>query len=143
MADGNTLAGVEKMKRPSIRVHEDDLEAFDEWVENSEYADRTKALRGLMREAANGRPSSDLMPLVPPSEERLAVAYRKLCQAAYPNGIVQPSTAERVAANGPENLSKQEVLPLVLRPLDERGYLNQLTDPVYGRTAWRIVGWED
>lgn len=143
MGNGNTLAGTEEMKRPSIRVHESLLDEFDGWVEESDrFENRTQALRALMQEAVDGEPASDLMPLVPPSEQRLAVAYRKLCQAAYPNGIVQDRTAERVCANGPRNLSKQEVTPLVLRPLDDRGYVNQLADPLYGSTSWEIVGWQ-
>lgn len=95
-----------------------------------------------MRDAVGGEPSSDIMPLRPPAERHLAVSYRKLCQAAYPTGIVKKRTAERVCSNGPENLSKQEVRPLVLRPLDRRDYISHLSDPLYGRTSWEIVGWE-
>lgn len=128
------------MKRPSIRMHEDLLEEFDEWVEHSDHDSRSKAVRALIRDAVESPPDTQT-PLQPPTEERLAAAYRKLCLAASRDGIVKHETAIRICAGGSENLSKGEVTDLVLRPLQRRGYLTREGN-LYGEHAWRIVRWD-
>jgi Arc/MetJ-type ribon-helix-helix transcriptional regulator len=137
---GNALKGSKEIKRPSVRIHEDLLESFDEWVEDSEHDSRSKAIRALMREAVDDSPEA-ATPLQPPAEERLAAPYRKLCRAASRDGLVPHQTALRVCAGGPENLSKGEVTDLVLRPLQRRGYLTREGN-IYGESAWRLVRWE-
>lgn len=141
----NALTGSEEMKTPSIRIHADLLDEFDEWVEQSDHSDRSKAVRALMRDAMGGTPADDLMPLDPPYDELLADAYRRLCRAAYPDGFVRKDTARRVCSGGAENLSKQEVPGMVLHPLRKRGYLRLQGDSfVIGKhTKWKIVGWDD
>jgi hypothetical protein len=130
------------MKRPSIGVPGHLLEDFDEWAEEH-HGDRSKAVRALMRTAVDSEPEPDT-PLHPPAEERLAEPYRKLCFAASRDGVVPHEAAKNVCTNGPENLSKQEVTRLVLRPLNQRGYLKcrQSISGTELSTAWKIVGWE-
>lgn len=143
---GNQLAGADKSVTRSIRGPEDLFDDFDEWVEASDFEDRSKAVRALMRDAMGGAPQSDLMPLRPPKEEALAGAYRRLCRAAYPDGQVRESIAKRVAVRGhPDNLSGEDAVPLVLAPLRRRGYLQRRTGHAAQRrplTVWAIVGWE-
>jgi len=137
---GNALKGSDEIKRPSVRIHEDLLSTFDEWVEESEHDSRSKAIRALMREAVDDSPAA-ATPLQPPAEERLAAPYRKLVKATLRDGLVPHQMALRVCAGGPENLSKSEVPDLVLRPLQRRGYLSRECN-IYGEAAWRLVRWE-
>jgi Arc/MetJ-type ribon-helix-helix transcriptional regulator len=143
---GNQLVGSEKMKTPSFRAHADLLDEFDEWVEASDYSGRSEAIREFMQDAIGGAPQSELTPLEPPAEETLADAYRRLCRASYPNGKVKASVAERVAIrNHPHNLGAEDAMPLVLRPLQNRGYLQRRSGHA-GQcrplVVWEIVGWE-
>lgn len=146
MSKGNDLPGSEKMKSPSVRIHEDDLEAFDEWVSESDrFQNRSHAIRHLMKDAAQGNSvDPDATPLVPPTEEILRDAYVRLCQhcslVGKTDGVVSDKTAKRVVSGGSHNLSKDEVFGNVLRPLAKRGYIRQKSN-VYGHTAWKIVGY--
>jgi hypothetical protein len=146
MGKGNDLPGSEKMKSPSVRIHEKDLEAFDEWVSESDrFSNRSHAIRQIMKDAIDGNGTTpDSAPLVPPSEEILRDAYVRLCQHAglvgSRNGVIGDATAKRVVSGGSHNLGKGEVFGNVLRPLAERGYLRQKSN-VYGHTAWKIVGY--
>jgi len=141
---GNQLAGSEKMKRPSIRVHENLLDEFDEWVDQSEYDGRSAAVRAFMKQATGGTPEG-LTPLQPPTEDRLADAYRNLCKAGYPNGKVREQTALRLCSGGPNGIEKSEVPHMVLHPLRRRGYLQRWNGHPGQRTpqvVWEIVGWD-
>lgn len=144
MGDGNKLYGADERKTPSFSISADKLADFDEWVEKSDRFDsRAEALRTLMTQATGGQPIDDLTPREPPHDDMLAAAYRKLCRAGYPNGYIKQETALRVCSNGPKNLSKKEVPYLVLRPLENRGYVKQESDPIFGTTSWYIHGWEE
>lgn len=94
------------MRTPSFRVHEEFLEAFDDAVAASEYQDRTKAIRGLIREFVDGNAELDVMPRQPPTEDGLAEAYRKLCLAPVSSETVRHDTPLRVCSGGSENISK-------------------------------------
>ena len=140
MGRGNTLAGASEMQQPSFRIEADLLDDFDDWVDDSGHSSRSKAIRELIRETVKQR-SVHETPLIPPMEERLAVAYRRLCMTANRDGVIKEDRAKRVCAGGPEQLSKNDVADLVLRPLQERGYLRRRTN-LRGDTAWKLNGWE-
>lgn len=144
---GNQLAGAERSVTRSIRGPEGLFDEFDEWIESSDYDDRSKAIRAFMKDAIGGAPESDLTPLEPPREEPLADAYRRLCRAGYPDGKVRKTVAERVAVKGhPENLGTDDAPALVLHPLRRRGYLRCWNGHPAQRTpltVWEIVGWDE
>lgn len=122
-------------------VPEDLVDEFDDWVDRGNRFDsRSDAIRGLMRKAIGGTPEY-VTPLEPPRNDRLARGYKRLCQASNANGVVRRDTAQKACTNGPQNLSKEEVDALVLKPLDRRGYIT-LQSNLYGDSAWKIVGWE-
>jgi Arc/MetJ-type ribon-helix-helix transcriptional regulator len=145
MGTGNQLAGSEEMKSPSFRIEASLLDAFDEWVaEDSRFDARSKVLREMIREKIEEEPGEET-PLSPPTEERLSVAYKKLCEVANGDGMVRQDTAKRACSTGKAGMSKGEVLDIVLRPLERRGYLNRRSN-IYATqdrdTAWELVGWE-
>lgn len=123
----------------SLQASPDLVDQFDEWVADSEYANRSEALRQLMREAAEA-PTLRGTPLVPPSDDQLATAYQRLCAVANDDGIVRSKTADSVLA-AMLGVSATEVESLVLKPLQERRYIFQRSD-VYGNHAWKINGWD-
>jgi hypothetical protein len=125
----------------SLKADEELVDSFDEWVEGSRFDSRSAALRGLMRDATD-RPLDTGTPLVPPDDELLGESYRKLCRASTGDGVIKHERARRVLAGGPENLSKSDVLDMVLRPLHRRGYLLRRAN-LYGATAWKLVGWDE
>jgi Arc/MetJ-type ribon-helix-helix transcriptional regulator len=125
----------------SLKADGELVESFDEWVDGSRYDSRSAALRGLMREAAEGSPDTGT-PLVPPSDDDLLeTAYRKLCRASNDDGVIKADRARRVLAGGAENLSKSDVTDMVLLPLRSRGYLSRRAN-LRGDVAWKIVGWD-
>ena len=139
---GNKLAGSERAKRTSIRVHEELLEEFDELVEERN-STRTDQIRRLMQlEVQRSNNEGYQTPLRPPLDGQLAYGYERLCQASNASGVIKGSVAEKVTTNGPNNLAKSETRHLVLRPLQRRGYIRRMSN-LYGDEAYRIVGWED
>lgn len=124
----------------SFQANEDLVENFDEWVDASEYSSRSEALRKLMAQASDSDPDTGT-PLVPPREERLATAYKRLCDYANQNGIVRDEAAKSGLASV-LNLGKTEIQYAVLRKLCRRGYLRRRNN-IYGDSAWKIVGWSD
>lgn len=143
----NQLAGADKSTTRSIRGPEALFEQFDEWVQESDHSDRSKALRALMQDAMGGAPQSEVMPLQPPREEGLAGAYRRLCRSGYPDGMVRDSVAKRVAVrNHPDNLSAEDAMPVVLSELRHRGYLRRRSAHPAQHTplvVWEIAGWDE
>lgn len=131
----------QRRKQVKFRADESMVDAFDEWVEESEYSSRNEALETLVGNVVESGEQLGT-PLVPPSEARLSRAYKRLCMAANRAGVVRAKTARRACAGGPNNLGKDEVDPLLLRPLHERGYISRLAN-VQGDTAWKLVGWSD
>jgi hypothetical protein len=129
----------QRRKQVKFRANESMVDAFDEWVEESEYGSRNEALETLVGNIVEDGDELGT-PLIPPSESRLSRAYKRLCMAANQNGIVRSRTARRACAGGPNNLGKDEVEPLLLRPLHKRGYISRLAN-VQGDTAWQITGW--
>jgi hypothetical protein len=77
----------------SFQADEELVENFDEWVEQSQYGNRSEALRTLMAQASDSDPDTGT-PLVPPSEDRLATAYKRLCDYANQNGVVRHDAAK-------------------------------------------------
>lgn len=130
-----------RRKQVKFRADEPLVEAFDEWVEDSEYASRNEALETLVGNVVEDGEELGT-PLIPPRKSRLSRAYKRLCMAANQNGVIRAKTARRACAGGPQNLSKDEVEPLLLRPLQDRGYLRRLAN-VHGDYAWKLVGWSD
>jgi hypothetical protein len=123
----------------SLKADGELVESFDEWVESSSYGSRSAALRGLMREAVDGSPTTGT-PLVPPSDDLLAESYRKLSRAANGDGVIRDDRAKRLLAGGSNNLSKGDVTDMVLLPLREMGYLRRRAN-LRGETAWKLNGW--
>jgi len=139
------LKGANEMKKPSVRVHQDLLDEFDEWADKN-YGGRSEAIRTFMRDAVSGGvDDEDLTPLQEPREELLAESYRKLCafcrRSGSTSGIIQANTALRVCAGGSEGLAKEDVDTSILQPLQRRGYIRRLSN-VYGTTSWQLVGWD-
>lgn len=131
----------QRRKQVKFRANESLVDDFDDWVENSEYSSRNEALETLVGNVVES--GEDLgTPLVPPSEPRLSRAYKRLCMAANQSGVVRAKTARRACSGGSHNLAKDEVEPLLLRPLQERGYLRRLGN-IHGDCAWKLVGWSD
>ena len=125
----------------SAKIDGELLEQFDEWWGNAdEIESRSEALRQLMRDAV-GTPTYTSTPLAPPTDdETLEYGYRQLCRAANKDGIVREETALQVCCGGPRNLSKDEVKPLVLHKLADKGYL-RFTSDFYGTNRIKLNGW--
>lgn len=124
----------------SFSADEGLVDRFDGWVEDSQYDNRSEALRTIMSQTVE-QPVDRGTPLVPPTDERLSTAYVRLVDAANRNGIVRDDFAKTVVSSA-LSMSKQEVEPVVLRKLRERNYLRRQAD-LYGYVAWEIVGWSD
>jgi hypothetical protein len=124
----------------SFQADETLVENFDDWVEQSQYGSRSEALRTLMAQASDSTPDSGT-PLVPPTEERLATAYKRLCDYANQNGVVRHEAAKSGLASV-LNLNKGEIYHAVLKKLHRRNYLRSKGN-IYGDRAWIIVGWDD
>jgi Arc/MetJ-type ribon-helix-helix transcriptional regulator len=124
----------------SFQADERLVDSFDDWVEDSTYDSRSEALRQLMAEASESTPDTGT-PLAPPSEERLATAYERLCDYANRNGWVRDEAAKSGLASV-LNLGKSEVQHAVLKKLSRRGYVRRQNN-VYGDASWKIVGWDD
>lgn len=145
MSTGNELAGADDVVTPSLRVHRNLLDDFDEWAEEN-HGNRSAALRELMKSAIDGEAVTHTTPRKPPEEDMLADAYRSLCHLARAKGstkgYVRESTARRIVSGGPENIAKDETRDLILQPLVKRGYLRRVGNAV-GDTSYRIHGWDD
>lgn len=143
------LPGEERMRRPSIRVAESTLEAFDEWCNKHEKS-RTGALVEYMENTIRDKDmentirdkdTSNLTPRAPPTEPHLRYGYKRLCMVSS-SGYVTDETARRVVPGGSYNLSKSEAIDLVLRPLQKRGYLGRDGNAL-GDSSWKIRGWDE
>lgn len=128
VGSGNSLAGSEKMKTPSFRIHEADLAAFDEYVENeTDWSDRSDALRTLIDREMNGREAA-IEGLQPPTEPQLAKAYdilRQLTQITegwVPANVAAGELAQQFGTD------KKTVRRMLLAPLRKRGYVEWQTD---------------
>lgn len=128
----------QRRKQVKFRADEDLVEDFDEWVEQSEYASRNEALEDLVSNVVDDGEEFGT-PLVPPSETHLSRAYERLCMAANEGGVIRGKSARRACSGGPRNIGKDEVETLLLRPLQNRGYLKRLAN-IHGDEAWRLVG---
>lgn len=126
------LPGSDRMKRPSIRVEEDLLDRFDEWCERND-TNRSEAIRKYMARCV--AELDDTTVATTPEDPRLKRAYRAMKRASAPDGTIPTSGAKsRIAEE--TRLRHEDVKRVVLRPLDERGFLTahrngvlQLTTP--------------
>ncbi|MFC7131662.1 MULTISPECIES: ribbon-helix-helix domain-containing protein [Salinibaculum] len=115
------------------------LDAFDEWVDESEYGSRSEALRAAMRQTA-GAGHPDQTPLVPPADEPLRTAYIKLCDVANADGVIRHDIAEQELSTI-LGKRKRTVNHMILGKLRDRGYLNHVAN-VYGDRSWGLTGWD-
>lgn len=122
-----------------IRVAEPLIEQFDHWVQDSEYANRSEAIRKLMARAINGRDSA--APLDPPREEPLGKAYLLLVDIANHDGVI-PHEIAVTELSTKLGKRKKIVERSVIQKLRERGYLRQSAN-LYGERSWSLRGWDD
>jgi hypothetical protein len=136
MGRGNTLAGAEKTKRPSFTCSERLLDAFDEWVEQSDHGSRSEALKSLMKDAVAGGVSHDT-PREPPAEEPLRTGYQKLVNAANADGWIRHDQAVIILSSNGIGVTKKTASGQVIKPLCRRGYLRRSCN-IEGDTSYRI-----
>ncbi|ACV46627.1 ribbon-helix-helix domain-containing protein [Halomicrobium mukohataei] len=123
----------------SFSADDDLVDAFDSWVEESQYGSRSEALRTLMAQTCDTE-HDNTTPLAPPQDDRLGTAYKRLCEHASPEGYVRGSVALTLLASV-LNIPKSEIRTQVLRKLHKRGYLRRQNN-VYGDTSYQLMGWE-
>jgi hypothetical protein len=95
MGKGNQLAGEEKMKLPSFRIHESKLDAFDDYIDqHPDWSSRSESVRALiekeMESADIGEPDEHL-----PSNPHDRRIYEALLTAANEKLIYNPQRHER------------------------------------------------
>ena len=128
MGKGNSLPGSEKIKTPSFRIHEDDLEAFDVYVEEeTDWNDRSEALRALVdKEMGTGSAAAEGRQ--PPVEPELAKAYGTVRQLTrMTDGWVPADVAEGELSQR-HGMTKPSVRRMLLTPLRKRGYVEYQSD---------------
>jgi len=126
----------ESSRRPQVRFRADEdlLDAFDEWVDGSEYDSRSAALRGGMRRLM-GAASIQETPLDPPSDEPARTVYLQLVELANHDQIVRHKLAvTKLATLVGED---QTLVNRWLHHLSDRGYLKHKTN-VYNQRAWKL-----
>jgi hypothetical protein len=131
---GNKLAGGDKTTTISVRVDE---------ATKDEYQERVDSMSGDLADYINERVGSQDYdtPLQPPYNPRLARGYKRLVDAATENGHIRGDTARRVVSGGPNNISKDEAIDLVLKPLHRNGYIKPTGTILSQRQYWELNGW--
>jgi hypothetical protein len=128
----------QRRKQVKFRADEQLVGEFDNSIGDQ---NRSEKLRELMQEVVGG-PSADDTPLMPPTDETLAEAYRHLCDVANRDGIIREDTALSVLSSR-LGRSKTEIRHTVLKNLDGDGYLIP-RHSYSGRNgrAWKLSGVE-
>lgn len=124
----------------SARIDRDVLEAFDEWWEDSDrFESRTDALQHAMKACLESNPAHET-PLEPPEDDDLRRSYLRLYRAANRDGVLPERAAINAAIRGSrQNLSKDEARPMVLKPLQRRGYIQMQSD-YQGNVSYKLTG---
>ncbi|MFB6122148.1 MAG: hypothetical protein ABEJ78_01640 [Haloferacaceae archaeon] len=135
----NSLSGSEKMKRPSIRLHEDLLDEFDDYVEQSDWGSRNAAIVELMKRELDTADEDDADDGLIPDDERLRDAYLALLDVADEriDGAGLRVTRQEAVNNLYDNRTpKDAVMSSLIHPLKKRGFVD--VDPGLGR-VWITV----
>jgi len=111
----------------------------DRWPLDVVDAQRLDALDSLEAGSSGSRYRRPHQP--PGDNDRLATAYRRLCAVANGDGVLREDTATSILATV-LGIAKKETKPMILRSLDERGYLTRQSN-VYGATSYHIAGWNN
>lgn len=129
----------ERYENVSARLSGSRLERFEAYVDQSDES-KSAVIRDGIDAVTTGEVDTESTPLRPPTEDRLAWAYDRLCKVANADGIVSGESARRVCSGGPQNISKKETTDLILKPLRRRGYIRRQAN-IYGDEAYQLVGW--
>jgi Arc/MetJ-type ribon-helix-helix transcriptional regulator len=133
----NQLAGAEKMKSASVRVHADLLDDFDTAVdESARWDSRSEAIRDFIETVVDNPEIEETDGRVPPDDDDLAAAYDVLCSLTL-DGYV---TEDRVLTvlSQKQGMQKDLVRQTLIIPLVKRGYAKRMSN-VAGDTAVKAL----
>jgi len=137
MSNGGKLAGSDARVTPSFSLPSDVWDEFEEIADERD-SSRSEMIRQFVKDCVR-EPDEPDTPLFPPADDRLATAYKRLVALSNDDGVARDQHAKSVLGSV-LGISKEEVEPVVLLDLQRRGYVRRLSN-LYGRTSWKLVGW--
>ena len=110
--------------RCSFGISTDALDELDA-IADDEGVSRSEKLRELVRKEIERKRDVGASDLDLPAEPRLAEAYKKLYDSAYEPHKATPRVSLRAAESElySNEVSKEEVLRKIIKPLEKRGYV--------------------
>ena len=133
----NQLAGAEKMKSASVRVHADLLDDFDDAVDESgRWDSRSDAIRDFIETVVDDPDVEETDGRMPPVDDDLAAAYEVLCSLTL-DGYVTEERVLTVLAQK-QSMQKDIVRQTLVLPLVQLGYAKRMSN-VTGDTAVKAL----
>lgn len=133
MSKGNTLAGEEKMKSPSFRIHQSKLEEFDAYIDaHDEWTSRSEAVRTLIEEELDGSTVTRDGEYLPDDSDERRI-YLAMLGAANGNLIYSPRRHGNALKR---QLGEGDLEAAAFIPLRRKGYISrQEAPPMKGNSS--------